>query len=243
MSGPGAAHLAEQARASLALLERIATRPGQFPRLAELQHWQRCRLRDTYADLRAQPRFEAACAFFLEELYGGRDVLERDRQLARALPVMRRLLPDHLLHAVGEAMRLQYVSLDFDVRLAAALDGPLDQPAYARAYRALDDWDGRVEQIELIASLGVLLTDTVRRPMILRLVRWMRGPAMASGFGRLQRFLEQGLGAFAAMGDDAMDFVRTIETRERQALDRMRSGEDWPFSEWIGDGPDVVTVD
>lgn len=237
MSAPGALHLIEQTRRSIELLDRLDRDAAAFPRLDELQHWQRCRLRETYDDLRAQKRFRAACVFFLEELYGGRDMRERDRQLQRALPVMRRMLPDHLLHAVGEAMRLQAMSMDFDARLSQLLEGPLDQPAYSRAYRRHAAWSGRREQIALIGELGNLLHRTVRVPMIHRLVRWMRGPAYAAGFGTLQKFLDNGLSAFAEMGDAATEFVATIVERETRALERMEQGVEWPFREWIGDGP------
>ncbi|MEM1080816.1 MAG: hypothetical protein AAGH65_04465, partial [Pseudomonadota bacterium] len=76
-------HLADQIANNHAVLERIDQHPDQFPRLNELQHWQRLRLRATYHDLRTQPRYAEACVFFLEELYGGRDMRERDRQLER----------------------------------------------------------------------------------------------------------------------------------------------------------------
>lgn len=239
MSRPGARHLAEQIEASQTLLASLDRDPGAYPRLAELQHWQRCRLRETYADLRDQQRFRPACVFFLEELYGGRDMRERDRQLERVLPIMSRMLPDRILHAVGEAMRLQRISMDFDARLSQVIDGPLDQPAYAAGYRRLDDWRGRDDQIELIDQLGHLLHRIVQRPMIRRLVRLMHGPAHAAGFDKLQEFLAQGLDAFSEMGDQAPRFVETINQRERRALDRMRDGDDWPFAEWIGEGPAV----
>jgi len=239
MSGPGRSHLGEQIEASQALLARLDRDPGAWPRLAELQHWQRCRLRETYDDLRRHERFRPACVFFLEELYGGRDMRDRDRQLERVLPIMSRMLPDRILHAVGEAMRLQHISMDFDARLSQVIEGPLDQPAYAAGYRRLDDWDGREDQIELIDQLGRLLERIVRRPMIRRLVRLMHGPAHAAGFGKLQEFLAQGLDAFSQMGDQAGLFVDTINERERTALERMRDGDDWPFAEWIGEGPET----
>ena len=230
----GTEHLARQVQASLALVGRL---PSTDPALAALQRWQRARLDATYADLAAQDIYRDACVFFLDELYGGKNVNERDRQLERALPVMKRFLPDHLLFAVGEAMRLQWMSLDLDARLAARIEGPLEQPEYARAYRRLEAWDEREEQIRLIGELGDLLVETVRKPMIRRLVRWMHRPAVAAGFGRLQEFLMEGLDAFAVMGKDGTFFVETIVERERRALEAMRSGADWPFEPWIGRGP------
>ena len=237
MSRSGADYLVEQTRHSLALLDRLDRDSARYPRLDELQHWQRCRLRETYDDLRRQDHYRPACVFFLEELYGGRDMRTRDSQLDRALPIMRRTLPDHLLHAVGEAMRLQAMSMDFDARMSRLIEGPLTQPEYARAYRRLAAWEGRREQIRLIGDLGELLHRTVKVPMIRRLVRWMRGPAHAAGFGKLQGFLDDGLSAFAEMGDDATQFVSTITRRETRALGLIEQGSEWPFREWIGQGP------
>jgi len=89
----------------------------------------------------------------------------------------------------------------------------------------------------LIGDLGELLHRTVKVPMIRRLVRWMRGPAHAAGFGKLQGFLDDGLSAFAEMGDDATQFVSTITRRETRALGLIEQGSEWPFREWIGQGP------
>ena len=236
---PGALHLADQIGQSQRLLDHLEKQAEAYPRLLELQHWQRCRLRETYSDLRSHERFSTACVFFLEELYGGRDMRERDRQLERVLPIMQRFLPDHLLHAIGEAMRLQRISMDLDAQLSQVIEGELDQPEYARGYRRLNVWTRREQQIDLIGDLGHLLERTVKRRMIRRLVRWMHGPAVAAGFVKLQEFLMEGLDAFYIMGDSADYFVETIVEREHKALAAIRDGEDWPFEPWIGHGPEA----
>ena len=223
--------------------QQIAGRVDQLdPELAnaleQLQAWQRRRLAETYRDLANQPEYQLACAFFLDELYGGRDVQSRDHQLARVVPVMRRFLPGHLLHAVGEAMRLQAISLEFDLALADLMRqvSSIDQPAYAAAYRQHEAWSSRLEQIELIESLGRLLEQTVRKPMVRQLLKVMRRPAEMAGFGALHGFLERGMAAFGAMADTGY-FLATISQRERAALEAMRAGDDWPFKPWIGQGP------
>lgn len=231
-------HLQAQIDRNLALAARIPAEGPLRESLDRLQRWQRARLAETYADLAAQERYRAACDFFLDELYGGRDVHARDRQLKRVVPVMRRFLPDHLLHATGEAMRLQAVSLAFDFELAEILLDveSITQPDYARAYRIHGAWAARGEQIELIRQLGQLLDETVQRPMVNRLVRVMRRPAELGGVGRLQKFLQRGLDAFARM-HGADHFLATVHKRESAALEAMARGEDWPFEPWIGRGP------
>ena len=49
---PGAEHLALHTRESQVLLDRLEKHAEDYPRLAELQHWQRARLQETYADLK-----------------------------------------------------------------------------------------------------------------------------------------------------------------------------------------------
>ncbi len=235
------AHLQAQIERNQRVADRIREiEPDLRGRLDTLQHWQRARLDATYADLRNDPRYRPACEFFLDELYGGRNVHERDQQLGRVVPVMRRFFPAHLLHAVGDAVRLQAVSLEFDLALAELLSSrsSLHQPDYAWAYRQHAAWEARTDQIGLIRQLGELLDETVARPMVHRLIRLMHGPAVMAGFGALQGFLQRGLDAFAHMGP-ADHFLDTIESRERAALEAMRAGADWPFEEWIGRGPEV----
>ncbi|MFU8830741.1 MAG: FFLEELY motif protein [Wenzhouxiangella sp.] len=232
-------HLSAQIARNQAVARRIdeSSEPVRTS-LARLQQWQRDRLDATYADLAAQPRYQLACQFFLDELYGGLNVEERDHQLARVVPVMQRLLPGHLLAAIGDAMRLQAVSLEFDVDLAVILVDVdrISQPVYAQAYRTHAVWDERDKQMTMIRELGELLDEQVARPMIRRLIRMMHGPAVMAGFAALQGFLRRGMEAFARM-DGADEFLATIDQRERHALNAMREGSDWPFAEWIGEGP------
>lgn len=239
MTGPGGAeHLAEQIDCSLAIAARIPASGPLRDSLDRLQQWQRDRLDATYADLRAQERFRPACDFFLNDLYGGRDVHERDRQLQRVVPVMRRFLPDHLLFAVGEAMHLQAMSLQLDLELSGFLADVevLDQRKYASGFRQHAAWEARHEQIRLIRELGELLERTVQRSMVRQLVAIMQGPAEVTGVGLLHSFLRRGLDAFARMGR-AGHFLETIEVRECQVLAAMRKGSEQPFEPWIGDGP------
>ncbi len=200
--------------------------------LERLQSWQRERLAVTYADLLAEERFEPAGYFFLAELYGGLHFRERDQQVAQVLPVMVRMLPDHLLLALSEAFELQAMSLDLDLCMAHALAAEasedLDAALYAACYRACDRHEERARQIELIHRLGLQLNEVVRHRMVLWMVRVMRGPARAAGFGELQAFLDGGLQAFTHMGD-GRSFIETIYQRERTVMERLFAADPDPF--------------
>lgn len=207
-----------------------------FPRRAftHLQDWQRARLARSYADLAGQPHNAAAAQFFLTELYGGQDVRERDRAVERVLPVMERMLPRPMRATLAEAFELQALSLDFDIDMARRLDAggdrPLDVARYAELYRACGRQEDRRRQIEMIRRLGQDLQRVVHKPMVLWLVRMMRGPAHSAGFGALQDFLERGLEAFRALDGDP-EFVETIYRRERRAMQALFAGDAAPFGD------------
>jgi hypothetical protein len=67
--------------------ERLASPPLACA-LERVAAWQSRRLRRTYADLEAQPRYAGAVEFFETDLYGGKDFARRDADLARVVPIM-----------------------------------------------------------------------------------------------------------------------------------------------------------
>ena len=207
--------------------------PG-FPRrdFLALQRWQRQRLAETYRDLREQQRYRSATEFFLQELYGGLDFRKRDQEVARVLPIMTRLLPDHLLAVLAEALKLQHLSLELDLAVTrswrerfSSEDAELTTRAYIEAYHHAGRWEQRREQLQLIRALGNDLNGVVKGRLVHRLIRLLRRPARAAGFAELQRFLEDGLAAFHKMGD-ASEFVDTIVERERLVMDTLKASPD-----------------
>ena len=258
----------DPASALLAALERVAAHHAARaadPRLARLRaaigRWQARRLRRTYADLEAVPRYAAAIRFFETDLYGGADFAQRDADLARVVPVMKRLLPDRVIATVATAVELNLLSLDLDAALGgelaasrpktAARQGTSEEAAtepgateapiverftvaeYCAAYRAAGRYDDRILQIRLAGDVGVALDRYVHKPMLRGALGLMHKPAHAAGLGALQDFLERGFDAFAHMGG-AVEFLATIETRERAVHDAIVGGSDAPFPD-----PDV----
>ena len=208
--------------------------PG-FP-LAELelvQDWQRRRLACTYHALICQQRFRAAGDFFLTELYGGLHFRMRDQEMERVLPVMVRMLRDDMLLVLAKAFELQSLSLALDMDMTRALQRSgwqgLNETRYGDIYRTCARGSDREKQIELIHQLGLKLNELVHQRLVLLLLRTLRGPARAAGFGLLQSFLEQGLTAFRVMGDGT-DFVNTIWQKETEIMCRLLAGDEEPFT-------------
>jgi hypothetical protein len=233
------ARLRRELQANHDLGEQVQA-PG-FPQaeLERLQSFQRARLGETYADLEASPRYRAAVKFFLSELYGGLHFMERDQQVQRALPLLTRMLPGHMQETLADAFRLQELSLDLDMRMTRAwLQGLAGSPPPAidaKVYQALYPAIARPlreEQIQLIYDLGLELNQLLKHRLVLVLLKAMRRPARAAGFGALQTFLEDGFGAFDAIGDSS-GFVTTIRDRETVIMNRLYGGLEQPFN-WQG---------
>lgn len=227
---------ADRLRQALTESHELATRfdePG-FPHeeLEVLQTWQRRRLADSYRDLISQERYAAAGEFFLAELYGGLNFRERDQQMERVLPVMVRMLREDMLLALAEAFELQSLSLSLDMDMTVALQQSgwkeLNTDRYGEIYRTCGRPLDRERQIELIGQLGLVLNELVHHRLVLFLIRTLRGPARAAGFGLLQAFLEQGLRAFQIMGDGT-EFIETIWHNEDRIMQRLFAGEKNPF--------------
>jgi hypothetical protein len=104
----------------------------------------------------------------------------------------------------------------------------LNTERYGEMYRACGRAEERKRQIELIHRLGLELNKLVHHRLVLLLIRTLRGPARAAGFGRLQSFLEQGLKAFRLMGDGT-EFVETIWQKESDVMLRLFAGDKNPF--------------
>jgi hypothetical protein len=200
------------------------------PALQELKAFQAQRLARTYADLAAQPRYRMATSFFLEDLYGPKDFSGRDDAMLRILPVMVRTMPAKGVEAATLAIELEALSESLDHRAARELEpGPIDDAAYARAYRAGSTRAERERQIELIVMVGKDLDALVKKPFVLSTLKLMRTPAKLAGLQDLQDFLERGFTAFRAMGG-AGDFLASIQARETELLNRLFSGAAKPFS-------------
>jgi len=204
---------------------RRAADPALGARVTTLKHYQQQRLRHTYADLLASPRYRQAATFFLEELYGPADFVQRDAQFARVVPAIARLFPDEVVATVVALSELHALSERMDTGMALALDAEaLDAAAYGLAWRAVGQPAERERQIALLLQVGQALDRHTRSRWLRASLHMMRGPARAAGLDALQRFLESGFDAFGGMGG-AREFLQTIAERERRLAAALFAGE------------------
>lgn len=232
MSKPGGDRLYEMLARNHALAQRVDQQGFPLEAFTSLQQWQQQRLLRSFGDFEQLEGYRPAVEFFLSEIYGGLDFRKRDQDMGKVMPVMVRFLPDRALNTLSEAFELQAISLEFDMEMAVFMGTrglrELDMAAYGEVYRCCSERAGRERQILLIRKLGYDLDSLVRKSFVNYLVRLLRGPAHAAGFGELQEFLESGLESFRAL-EDTEYFVETIYAREWESMQRLFNGDENPF--------------
>jgi len=199
-----------------------------------LRQWQSARLRSTYADLLASPRYGPACRFFLSDMYAARDFTQRDHDIQRVYEYLTRFLPAGMLRTLAAAIEANVLTQQLDHALADVLTGLLgvtdaiSTEQYAEGYRLCDNYAARVRQIELMVEIGTDIGGIVRIPLAGMTLRAARAPAHHAGWFQLQDFLERGYHAFKNM-HGATHFLDTIAVREQTILDRIWGRQPDPF--------------
>lgn len=188
--------------------------------LHALKAYQSRRFAHTYQDLLLLPRYRAATRFFLTELYGPQEFAQRDAQFSRVVPALVRLFPVEVVATVAQLGELHALSETLDDACARHLQrqhpagAGLDAARYVGAWQAIGRPEAREQQIALTLSIGLALDGFTRSRLLRTSLRVMRRPAQAAGLADLQRFLEAGFDAFAAM-KGAAGFLGWVGERER----------------------------
>ncbi len=204
-----------------------------LPTLGPLRRWQSNRLRMSFAGILADPKMRPAGEFFLIDLYADKDFSARDRDAAKILPMMARILPQSLLQAAVDTIELAVLSHAFDLAMADAIrlnkKGDIDLSRYTAAYREVGCPRLRRHQIDLIIRVGKNLDAAVQKHGVYKLLKASRTPARLAGLQELQGFLERGFEAFAQLqGADA--FLEKVAASEYRISASLFAGEKDPFA-------------
>ncbi len=184
----------------------------------QLQAWQTKRLLVSHQDLWESKRFKPAMKFFVDEIYGPKDFSQRDKELARVVPKMAKIIPDKAMLSLEAALRLNCLSLELDMTLLHELKNqPLNRDSYFACYRQSNNQSKREEQISLLEMLGLDLAQVVKISGISAILMLSRKPAKVAGVQSLHEFLETGFKAFKKLGN-VHDFIDPIVNKERQMM-------------------------
>lgn len=199
-----------------------------------VQKWQAQRLQRTHAAFLEDDRYKAVTQFFLTELYGGMDLNELAREVERALPIATRLLPDSVMRTSAVALELNALTGDLDEELTTMLFetmGATDitEKNLIEAYRACDNRDERLHQMELLAELGGGLDRYVRSRVIYATFKMAGRPAKMAGLSGLYDFLGRGFEVMRPMGS-AQDFLAAFVGKEKAIVANLFDGKSDPFT-------------
>jgi hypothetical protein len=187
--------------------------------------WQFDYMLPFFSDLLEPEGYAEAVDFIVSDL-AGVGISERDRDIERATPVIVRSLPTHPLEAAAAAVDLNARALELNLGICRELlvDGVLPpdiiEPDYFIACRKVSSYEECMDLVHLATDLGETLKKLVRVPLIGALLRTMRKPAHAAGFGALQEFLETGYLTFRRISDiDA--FLELLRLRMDLVFERI----------------------
>lgn len=191
--------------------------PGQLQQYDRFTEWQMAYLLTMFGDLHERPGYGAAIDFTMSDL-AGVGISERDKDLERASPAITRMLPQKALETIAAAAQLNARVLEVNLGIFHRLQADRELPvaishrAYCVACRASSTLEECVGMVHLATRLGGALKTLVKVPLLGAMLRAMRGPAHAAGFGALQEFLEGGYIRFREI-PDIDHFLGEIDTR------------------------------
>lgn len=210
-------------RSSAELYEQVQ-QSGLTEQLIALRQWQCKRLLHSHNDMYQVPKYQRAIQFFVDELYGPKDFSQRDKDIEKVVPKMKKWLPEEALESLAVAIHLNALSQELDVAMLHQLDGqPITRDSYAKAYVACNNQADRALQIDYIEQLGLDLADVVKLPGIGLILKMARTPAKLAGLSTLQEFLEDGFGAFKKLGD-VKEFIVPVVNKEREIMQQLFDG-------------------
>lgn len=190
-----------------------------------LKAFQAQRLRDTYSDFVDQPIYSATCDYFFNEVYGARDTRERDEAFQAFYSRISKVLGGEISEILGNMIALQKLTESLDLALLEQLrewqtDTPFDMEIYEKAYAACDNYETRVEQIDILLTC---LRDGYRvfhRPGLGVGLKALHKFRKLQGQGMITGFLLRGYDALHPL-PDIEPLAEAVDIRERQRLDRI----------------------
>ena len=168
--------------------------------------WQLDYMLAFFDDLVVDNGYTDAVDFIVSDL-AGIGISERDREIERAAGAIVATLPLHPLETAAAAVELNAHALEINLGIwrelcaEGKLPREITEKIYVTACRSASSYEECMDLVHLAGELGQTLKTLVRLPLIGGLLRTMRAPAHATGFGALQGFLETGFATFREIPD------------------------------------------
>ncbi|MDJ0836379.1 MAG: hypothetical protein QNK37_07650 [Acidobacteriota bacterium] len=198
---------------------------GLTERMHYLKQFQFERLQHTYADFIAQEQYRATCNFFFGKVYTAEDTSARDQAFVKFYDHLSRILGGDIIRCLRKIIELQELTVVLDEALEQQLiaeGAPVafDMITYENAYAACDNYEPRLQQIQVLDEALLLAHKVLRRFGIgaglkaLHSFQTLRGEAEVTGF------LVEAYNAIAHLRK-IKPLAEVINQREIQRLDRI----------------------
>ena len=197
--------------------------PGQAEQYDRFTEWQMAYLLTFFVDLHEKPGYGEAIDFTISDLAGA-SISHRDRDLERASHVFTRMLPTRALETLAAAAKLNAHVLQVNLgvfrhlQTAGELPADISERSYCEAFRETSTLDECIDMVKLATRLGGTLKTLIRVPLLGAMLRGMRMPAHAAGYGALHEFLEKGYANFKAIPDIKL-FLAEIDLRMTEVFE------------------------
>ncbi len=191
------------------------------------------RLKKTYSDFVKSERFKKLTDFFFDDVYSPEDKTERDHQFKSLYEFFRSKLGESLTRGIGELVELNDLSRELDLELLDALakirrEETFDEKDYEEGYRRCENYKVRVRQIEMLGRSIRYFRSLAERRTIGIVLKTVLSAASLLGGRVVIGFLKRGYDAYRSVTtEEAEEFVRAVEERERARLDRIYRRPKW----------------
>lgn len=184
-----------------------------------LQAFQVTRLNSTYADLKQDPQYDKIGRFFFEKLYAPQDFSFRDTSIKKLHKVLAGKVHRAIVTAVGQVLELHELTERLDDRMVQQMikmgvDGEVTMDQYRAVYRSLDNYDQRVQQIELSLQTTRTFHRLSRKWVVTLSLNTVRSAAHLLGMGPIIDFIYEGYEGFRSIKNIDY-FMEIVGNRER----------------------------
>lgn len=193
-----------------------------------LRNFQIQRLTKTHKDLLDSPATSKAAHFFLEEIYGNKDLTQRDKELERFVPMIEKTFPLNTLEVIAKSMILDSLTELLDAKMVQTLGINFDENAYIDAFREKTSQEDRSKQLKLLQEIGSSLCYLVQIPFLSTTLKLMTIPAKIAGLSHLHEFLYTGFYTFKETYQP-QKFVNILIERETKIFNHIYGKQNNPF--------------
>ena len=213
------------------------TNPVLKNRLHEAQAWLKNRIQHTHQELFNQKENVLMAQYFINRLYGGPEFDDLAVQIERLLKYAHKaekIIPENAIKTGLKSVGLAVLAMQLDEQVAAQLlkDYPADQIIDDEMMRQtlikLDQYDARLEQLNLLDELGGALDKYMRSFIMHTAFKMCKGTASKYKFELMYDFIGEGFVAMKPM-KSAANFIHAFTVKECEIVEKVHAGEPNPF--------------